>query len=165
MHFARTHDWLASGGLDGKIDVWDVGSGVCRCRFDNQNHNVVKLRWHDTSPLLFSASAGMFGCFGGRWVVRGWSWVGGCPTQGEGGVWVFSCSWTAAEHHGWRVRAGCLHRKTNGGPLRLLLLSPPLSSLFMPRPPVHPRPCCFPASRPLRLPDLVRMPACFQTRW
>lgn len=56
--FARTHDWLASGGLDGFIDVWDVGSGACRVRFNNDGHNVVKLQWHESQPLVISASAG-----------------------------------------------------------------------------------------------------------
>lgn len=58
VSFAKTHDWLASGGLDGFIDVWDVATGACRCRFDNNGSNIVKAKWHESQPLLLSASAG-----------------------------------------------------------------------------------------------------------
>jgi len=55
--FAKTHDWVSSGGMDGFIDVWDVATGACRCRFNNEGHNVVKTQWHPREPLLMSASA------------------------------------------------------------------------------------------------------------
>jgi angio-associated migratory cell protein len=47
--------WIASGGMDSYLKVWDMVSGTCRslCK---HNGSVVALRWHASLPIIATAS-------------------------------------------------------------------------------------------------------------
>lgn len=47
--------WVASGGMDKNLKVWDVTSGACRSVCPHGG-SVVALRWHDTLPIICTAA-------------------------------------------------------------------------------------------------------------
>jgi ribosome assembly protein SQT1 len=52
-------NWLATGGVDGVVKIWDLANGAqCRqtCRPVQSGEGVTRLRWHPVQPLVFTAS-------------------------------------------------------------------------------------------------------------
>jgi WD40 repeat protein len=47
--------WVASGGMDKTLKVWDTQSGVVRCVCQHGG-SVVSLAWHATLPLIATAA-------------------------------------------------------------------------------------------------------------
>lgn len=47
--------WVASGGLDNTMKVWDMNTGACRCTCSH-GESVVSLKWHSTAPLVITAA-------------------------------------------------------------------------------------------------------------
>eukprot|EP00752_Nemacystus_decipiens_P004185 g3825.t1 len=60
---ASHHPWVATGGTDGSLKVWDAVSGSCRHTCTHPAA-VTRLEWHPSSPLVFTA------CVDGN--VRAW---------------------------------------------------------------------------------------------
>ncbi|CAM9428813.1 unnamed protein product [Phaeothamnion confervicola] len=54
--FAASHPWAATGGVGGTAKVWDVATARERHAFRHPA-GVTKLRWHPTTPLLFTSCA------------------------------------------------------------------------------------------------------------
>jgi WD40 repeat protein len=54
--FCNSNPWAASGGIDGKISVWDVNTGASRTSFAHEDV-VTTLQWHVREPLVYSCSA------------------------------------------------------------------------------------------------------------
>ncbi|CAM9361038.1 unnamed protein product [Scytosiphon promiscuus] len=61
--FCASHPWVATGGTDGGLKVWDSVSGTCRhtCMHPAA---VTRLEWHPAAPVVFTA------CVDGN--VRAW---------------------------------------------------------------------------------------------
>ncbi len=51
--------WVASGGLDNTMKVWDMNTGACRCTCSHGG-SVVSLKWHPTAPLVITAALDTF---------------------------------------------------------------------------------------------------------
>jgi len=64
LAFSRDGKWLASGGLDGSIILWNASTGEQMRRWTSQNTNVTQLVFSPDSKRLVSADAGG--------IVRGW---------------------------------------------------------------------------------------------
>eukprot|EP01034_Spumella_vulgaris_P022348 gene22348-28468_t len=47
--------WVASGGMDKNLKVWDMTTGSCRC-ICAHGGSVVALKWHDTLPIVCTAA-------------------------------------------------------------------------------------------------------------
>lgn len=47
--------WVASGGMDKNLKVWDIATGSCRSVCPHGG-SVVALRWHDTLPIICTAA-------------------------------------------------------------------------------------------------------------
>ena len=47
--------WVASGGMDKTVKIWDSITGTCRCICEHGG-GVVSLRWHQSYPLFATAS-------------------------------------------------------------------------------------------------------------
>lgn len=47
--------WVASGGMDNTLKVWDTTSGSCRC-ICSHGGSVVSLKWHKVLPIIYTAS-------------------------------------------------------------------------------------------------------------
>lgn len=47
--------WIASGGMDSTLKVWDLMTGVCRsvCSHDD---SVIALKWHQSLPIIVTAA-------------------------------------------------------------------------------------------------------------
>eukprot|EP00903_Cladosiphon_okamuranus_P018037 g16599.t1 len=55
--FCATHQsWVATGGTDGSLKVWDAVSGTCRHTCAHPAA-VTRLEWHPSAPLVFTACA------------------------------------------------------------------------------------------------------------
>ncbi|CAM9788503.1 unnamed protein product [Discosporangium mesarthrocarpum] len=54
--FCFTHPWVATGGTDGSLKVWDSVSGHCRQTCTHPGP-VTKLRWHPSSPVVLTSCA------------------------------------------------------------------------------------------------------------
>ena len=52
---AEEFKWVASGGMDKTVKIWDSVTGSCRCICEHGG-GVVALRWHTTLPLFATAS-------------------------------------------------------------------------------------------------------------
>lgn len=48
-------NWIATGGLDGFLRVWDANTGQCRCSCKHEG-SVVALKWHVRQPVVVTAS-------------------------------------------------------------------------------------------------------------
>lgn len=48
--FCATHAWVATGGTDGRLKVWDSVSGTCRHTCAHPA-GVTKLEWHPAAPV------------------------------------------------------------------------------------------------------------------
>mmetsp|Transcript_21627 Transcript_21627/g.31476 ORF Transcript_21627/g.31476 Transcript_21627/m.31476 type:complete len:480 (+) Transcript_21627:72-1511(+) len=46
--------WLASGGIDKNLKIWDISTGSCRCICRHEDA-VVALKWHESLPVVVSA--------------------------------------------------------------------------------------------------------------
>ena len=55
VDFCHTHRWLASGGMDGTMKVWDLGSNLCRHTCVHGG-SVIKVLWHPLYPIVYTAS-------------------------------------------------------------------------------------------------------------
>lgn len=55
--FSGRMNWCATGGMDGTMKIWDLGNFSCRhvCVHEG-GPGVVKLRWHATLPLIYTAA-------------------------------------------------------------------------------------------------------------
>ena len=51
--------WVASGGLDNTMKVWDMNTGACRCACVHGG-SVVSLKWHAAAPLVITAALDTF---------------------------------------------------------------------------------------------------------
>ncbi len=47
--------WVASGGMDKNLKVWDMTTGGCRCVCAHGG-SVVALKWHDSLPIICTAA-------------------------------------------------------------------------------------------------------------
>jgi WD40 repeat protein len=47
--------WVASGGMDKNLKVWDMTTGSCRCVCAHGG-SVVALKWHDSLPVICTAA-------------------------------------------------------------------------------------------------------------
>lgn len=47
--------WVASGGLDHTLKVWDMTTGTCRC-VCKHGGSVVSLKWHSMLPIISTAA-------------------------------------------------------------------------------------------------------------
>lgn len=52
---SNTYKWVASGGMDKELKVWDLSSGSCRVSCKH-NGGVVSLLWHNTLPFVCSTA-------------------------------------------------------------------------------------------------------------
>ena len=43
--------WIATGGTDKNLKIWDYGSGICRCVCIHHD-SVVSLQWHPSLPVV-----------------------------------------------------------------------------------------------------------------
>ena len=66
--FCPSLPWVASGGMDKTLKVWDTVSGTCRC-VCSHGGSVVVLRWHPSLPVVTTAALDNF--------VRLWDARGG----------------------------------------------------------------------------------------
>ncbi|CAN0436172.1 unnamed protein product, partial [Ectocarpus sp. 13 AM-2016] len=48
--FCATHPWVATGGTDGGMKVWDTVSGTCRHTCSHPAA-VTRLEWHPAAPV------------------------------------------------------------------------------------------------------------------
>jgi len=77
--FATTHNWAASGSIDGTLCVWDLKTSKMRCICDQggDDHGITRLSWHTAQPLIFTGSL--------DGLVRQWDARSGtCMRQWEG---------------------------------------------------------------------------------
>jgi WD40 repeat protein len=54
--FSSSHDWAASGAMDGSLKIWDLG-GLRARQSISHPAGVVRLQWHPTQPLVVTACA------------------------------------------------------------------------------------------------------------
>ena len=47
--------WVASGGMDGQLKVWDVTTGQLRTS-NNHGATITALKWHESLPLIVTCS-------------------------------------------------------------------------------------------------------------
>jgi WD40 repeat protein len=53
-----SHDqykWVATGGMDKFLKIWDISSGNCRVQCEHEG-GVVSLKWHPTLPFVCTGS-------------------------------------------------------------------------------------------------------------
>ena len=53
--FSHDARWIASGGLDKTLKIWDVMNGACRCTCLHPA-SVVSLAWHSSLPAIATAA-------------------------------------------------------------------------------------------------------------
>jgi ribosome assembly protein SQT1 len=51
---SNTWKYVASGGMDKTMKIWDITSGTCRCVCQHED-SVVALKWHATLPVVVTA--------------------------------------------------------------------------------------------------------------
>jgi WD40 repeat protein len=71
LAFSRDGRWLASGGLDRSIILWNASTGEQTRKWTSQNSNVAQLLFSPDSKRLVSADAGG--------IVRGWKFESAQP--------------------------------------------------------------------------------------
>lgn len=60
---SKVHNWVATGGSNGILKIWDLthGEGTCRqiCRVGESNSTgaVTRLKWHPTLPIILASYA------------------------------------------------------------------------------------------------------------
>ncbi|KNC78732.1 hypothetical protein SARC_08844 [Sphaeroforma arctica JP610] len=55
VRFSRTHPFMASGGLDGNLLIWDTTPFKLRHTCAH-GEGVVKIQWHPSEPIVYTAS-------------------------------------------------------------------------------------------------------------
>ena len=58
--FYATHPWVATGGTDGALKIWDSVSGTCRHTCAHPGA-VTRLEWHPAAPVSAGRLAGHSG--------------------------------------------------------------------------------------------------------
>ena len=53
--FSNDAKWVASGGMDKTLKIWEATTGVCRAVCDHGD-SVVALKWHIKLPVVFTAA-------------------------------------------------------------------------------------------------------------
>ena len=54
-------NWVATGGVDGVLKIWDlsIGDGTCRhqCKTGMEHEGITRLKWHPSLPVVFTSTS------------------------------------------------------------------------------------------------------------
>ena len=55
--FCEAYSWVATGGSDGMLRIWELDTMACRHAIKH-DEGIVKLVWHPSTPVVFTCTAG-----------------------------------------------------------------------------------------------------------